>query len=61
MKIVISLSLSLLTISANASSWKGHLATLWDAQLACTNTDSAVCIPFLAEAGERLAALLGKR
>lgn len=30
--------------------WKGHLATLWDAQVACSHTNSKDCEPFLAEA-----------
>jgi hypothetical protein len=30
--------------------WKGHLTTLFDAQVACTKTDSPECEPFLAEA-----------
>lgn len=35
---------------AHGGEWKGHLATLFDAQIACTNTDSRACEPFLAEA-----------
>ena len=30
--------------------WKGHHTKLFDAQNACTNTDSAECEPFLAAA-----------
>jgi hypothetical protein len=30
--------------------WKGDLATLWDAQVACSDTNSKDCEPFLAEA-----------
>src|SRR5271169_5086517 len=42
----------LLSLSGQAWSWewKGHLATLWDAQVACSDTNSKDCEPFLAEA-----------
>jgi hypothetical protein len=41
-----------LSLSGQAWSqeWKGHLATLWDAQTACSDTYSKDCEPFLAEA-----------
>jgi hypothetical protein len=35
---------------AMAVEWKGHLSTLFDAQVACTDTGSSECQPFLAEA-----------
>jgi hypothetical protein len=43
---------ALLSLSDQAWSqeWKGHLATLWDAQVACSDTSSKDCEPFLAEA-----------
>jgi hypothetical protein len=42
----------LLSLSGQAWSkeWKGHLATLWDAQVACSDTNRNDCEPFLAEA-----------
>jgi hypothetical protein len=42
----------LLSLSSQAWSqeWKGHAATLWDAQVACSDTNSKDCEPFLAEA-----------
>ena len=45
--LVVLLSLS---DQALAQEWKGHLATLWDAQIACSDTNSKDCEPFLAEA-----------
>ena len=33
-----------------ADDWNGHLATLFDAQAACTDIDSSKCEPFVAEA-----------
>ena len=46
------LLLVLLSLSGQAWSqeWRGHLATLWDAQVACSDTNSKDCEPFLAEA-----------
>jgi hypothetical protein len=35
---------------ATALEWKGHLTTLFDAQVACTDMFSLECQPFLAEA-----------
>jgi hypothetical protein len=35
---------------STAAEWKGHLSTLLDAQVACTNVHSLECEPFLAEA-----------
>jgi hypothetical protein len=35
---------------STAAEWTGHLSTLFDAQVACTNIDSLECEPFLAEA-----------
>jgi hypothetical protein len=40
----------LLSPVANADQWRGHLARLVDAQLACTDTNSSSCLPYLAEA-----------
>jgi hypothetical protein len=43
----------LLAISSSAAwsgQWAGHLATLFQAQIDCTNTDSEECLPYLAEA-----------
>ena len=37
-------------LSLPGQAWKGHLATLWDAQVACSDTNSKDCEPFLAEA-----------
>ena len=44
---------ALLSLSDQAcwsQEWKGHLATLRDAQAACSDTNSKDCEPFLAEA-----------
>lgn len=38
------------SLEAHAGEWKGHLATLFDAQIACTDSSSRACEPFLAEA-----------
>jgi len=37
-------------VSSQASEWLGHLATLAQAQVACTDTSSQACLPYLAEA-----------
>jgi hypothetical protein len=43
--------LALLTAStAISGTWNGALATLSDAQVACTNTESRECLPYLAQA-----------
>lgn len=44
--------LVLLSLSGQAWSqeWRGHLATLGDARIACSDTDSKECQPFLAQA-----------
>jgi hypothetical protein len=42
--------LPLLILQAHASEWRGHLATLFDAQKDCVNTESTACLPYLAEA-----------
>ncbi len=44
------LLLSLSGRQAWSQEWKGHLATLWDAQVACADSYSKDCEPFLAEA-----------
>jgi hypothetical protein len=38
------------SVGNTAAEWRGHLASLFDAQVACTNIDSLECKPFLAEA-----------
>jgi hypothetical protein len=50
MKKTIALLVALRCSGASAVEWKGHLSTLFDARIACTNTDSTECEPFLAEA-----------
>jgi hypothetical protein len=50
MKKTIALLMALACSGAMAVEWKGHLSTLFDAQVSCTNTDSLECEPFLAEA-----------
>jgi hypothetical protein len=50
MKRPIAVLMALACSGAGAGQWKGHLSTLFDAQVACTNSDSVECEPFLAEA-----------
>ena len=35
---------------ADAYAWRGHLATLQDARIACRDVDSYDCLPYLAQA-----------
>jgi hypothetical protein len=36
--------------TSDAAEWSGYSASLWDAQVACADTNSAGCLPYLAEA-----------
>jgi hypothetical protein len=44
------LVLLLLSGQALSQEWRGHLATLDEARIACSDTDSKECQPFLAQA-----------
>jgi hypothetical protein len=50
MKKTITVLMALACSGAGAGEWRGHVSTLFDAQVACTNSDSLECEPFLAEA-----------
>ncbi len=50
MKKTLALLMALACSGAMAVEWKGHLATLLDAQVSCTDMFSLECRPFLAEA-----------
>jgi hypothetical protein len=52
MKLTACLSVLLLSLSGHAwaQEWKGHLATLNEARMACSDIHSKDCEPFLAEA-----------
>src|SRR4051812_18476574 len=43
-------SVLLATVSSRADSWRGHLTTLQEARIACRDTGSDDCLPYLAQA-----------